>query len=129
MLHSTRLFLKIIFLFFLTSNITIFAQNSVTVPILVYHILNPKVPASMTITPERFGTQLKWIKDNGYTVIPLKKLVSYLQGNIVSLPAKPVVITADDGWKSDYTYLYPLARKYNIPVTELLRSFPLLGIQ
>lgn len=93
------------------------ADNSVTVPVLVYHVLNPTVPSSMTITPERFETQVKWLKDNGYTVIPLKQLVAYLQGKNVSLPAKPIVITADDGWKSDYTYMYPIARKYHIPIT------------
>ncbi len=71
----------------------------------------------MTITPERFESQMKWLKDNGYTVIPLKQLVSHLQGKNVALPAKPIVITADDGWESDYTYMYPIARKYNIPIT------------
>lgn len=71
----------------------------------------------MTITPGRFESQIKWLKENGYTVIPLKQLVSYMQGKNVALPAKPIVITADDGWKSDYTYMYPIARKYNIPIT------------
>ena len=28
-----------------------------------------------------------------------------------------VVITADDGWQSDYTYMFPIVKKYNIPVT------------
>lgn len=108
--------IKTLFLFLIGFNITL-AGNTTTVPVLVYHVLNPTVPSSMTITPERFETQVKWLKDNGYTVIPLKQLVSYLQGNNVTLPAKPVVITADDGWESDYTYMYPIARKYNIPVT------------
>ncbi len=93
------------------------ADNSISVPILVYHVLNPTIPSSMTITPERFESQVKWLKDNGYTVIPLKQLVSYLQGKNTSLPPKPIVITADDGWKSDYTYMYPIAQKYHIPIT------------
>lgn len=111
-----RHIIKFLALFFMSLNLA-FADNSITVPVLTYHVLNPVTPSSMTITPERFETQVKWLKDNGYTVIPLKLLVSYLQGKNVTLPAKPVVITADDGWKCDYTYLYPIARKYNIPVT------------
>lgn len=107
---------KLIFLFFISYSLAM-ADNTVSVPVLVYHVLNPTIPSSMTITPERFDTQMKWLKDNGYTVIPLKQLVSYLQGKNVALPAKPVVITADDGWESDYTYMYPIARKYNIPIT------------
>ena len=112
----TNLFSIFFILFFICSGIA-FADNSKSVPILVYHVLNPTVPSSMTITPQRFESQIKWLKDNGYTVIPLKQLVSYLQGENVTLPAKPVVITADDGWKSDYTYMYPIAKKYNVPIT------------
>ncbi len=108
---------KLLFLFFITGASIAIADNAITVPVLVYHVLNPTIPSSMTITPDRFESQMKWLKDNGYTVIPLKQLVSYLQGKNVTLPAKPIVITADDGWKSDYTYMYPIARKYNIPIT------------
>ncbi len=93
------------------------ADNGISVPILTYHNFDPSVPGSMTIDTGRFEEQLRWLKDNGYTVIPLKQLVSYLQGKTNTLPAKPVVITADDGKKSVYTYMLPLARKYNIPVT------------
>jgi peptidoglycan/xylan/chitin deacetylase (PgdA/CDA1 family) len=94
-----------------------FAEDTINIPILCYHNLNPTVPGSMNLTPKKFEAQLEWIKDNGFTVIPLKEAVEYLQGKRTSLPAKSVVITADDGWKSVYTYMLPLVRKYNIPVT------------
>jgi len=71
----------------------------------------------MNMTPKKFESQIKWIKDNGFTVIPLKDAVAYLAGKRNSLPPKSVVITADDGWKSDYTYMLPIAKKYNIPMT------------
>jgi len=94
-----------------------FANNSIQIPILVYHNFNPTIPGSMTLTPARLESQLKWLKDNGFNVIPLQQAVEYLQGKRASLPSKPVVITADDGWQSQYTYLYPLAKKYNMPMT------------
>lgn len=71
----------------------------------------------MNMTPDKFESQIKWIKDNGYTIVPLKEVVEYLQGKRASLPVKSIVITADDGWKSVYTYMYPIVKKYNIPVT------------
>src|SRR5262245_11154390 len=77
-------------------------ENTIEVPILAYHNLNPSVPGSMTITPQKFEEQLKWLKENGYNVIPLKNLVAYLQGKNITLPSKPVVITDDDGWSSVY---------------------------
>lgn len=94
-----------------------FAGDKINIPILCYHNFNPTVPGSMNMTPERFEAQLKWLKDNGYTVIPLKEAVAYLQGQRASVPPKSVVITDDDGWQSAYTYMYPLVKKYNIPVT------------
>jgi peptidoglycan/xylan/chitin deacetylase (PgdA/CDA1 family) len=71
----------------------------------------------MTISTARLEEQLQWIKNNGYTVIPLMELVHYLQGKINTLPPKSVVITDDDGRKSVYTYMLPIIRKFNYPVT------------
>jgi peptidoglycan/xylan/chitin deacetylase (PgdA/CDA1 family) len=64
-----------------------------------------------------FEAQLKWLKDNGYTVIPLRTLVNYLRGEGPAPPAKAVVITVDDGHKTVYTEMLPLVRRYNLPVT------------
>lgn len=71
----------------------------------------------MTVTPQKFEDNLKLLKENGFTFITLKDAVEYLQGKRATLPPKPVVLTADDGWKSVYTYMYPIVKKLNIPVT------------
>lgn len=92
------------------------ASEKVNIPILCYHNLSMK-PGSMNMTPEKFESQIKYLKDNGFTIIPLKEAAEYLQGKRSSLPKKAIVITADDGWQSDYTYMLPIIKKYNIPVT------------
>lgn len=92
-------------------------ETSANIPILCYHNFNPTVPGSMTMTPQKFEGQMKWLKNNGFTFIPLKEAVEYLQGKRDSLPPKPIVITIDDGWKSVYTYIPSVAKKYNIPMT------------
>ncbi len=97
--------------------VILFADDTINIPILCYHNLNPNVPGSMNMTPKKFESQMKWLKDNGFTFIPLKEAVDYLQGKRDALPAKSIVITADDGWQSDYTYMLPVIQKYNIPVT------------
>jgi len=94
-----------------------FADNKVNIPIILYHNLNPTVPGSMSVTPQKFEANLKLLQDNGFTFIPLKEAVAYLQGKRNTLPPKPVVLTADDGWESVYTYMYPIVKKLNIPVT------------
>lgn len=93
------------------------ANNSIRVPVLTYHNFDASTPGSMTIITSKFEQQVKWLKDNGYTVIPLQELVSYLQGKTSSIPEKSVVITTDDGRRSIYTQMLPIVRKYNIPVT------------
>lgn len=95
----------------------VFAAQSLNIPILVYHNFNPVKPGSMNLKPSVVEAQFQWLKDNGYTVIPLKDAVDYLHGKRDSLPPKSVVITADDGWESDYVYFYPIVKKFNYPVT------------
>jgi peptidoglycan/xylan/chitin deacetylase (PgdA/CDA1 family) len=75
------------------------------------------VADSMTVTTRVFEAQLQWLKDNGYTVIPLKALVGYLRGQTPTQPQKAVVITADDGHKSVYTEMLPIVRRFGVPVT------------
>jgi len=93
------------------------ADEPITVPVLVYHRFGPKVADGMTVTTKVFDSQLQWLKDHQYTVIPLRMLVNYLRGQGPPPPPKSVVITADDGHKTVFSDMLPLVRKYNIPVT------------
>ncbi len=110
-------FYYLLLMIFLLFSYPLFADDKINIPILCYHNFNPTIPGPMNLTPQRLEAQIKWLKDNGFTIIPLKEAVEYLQGKRASLPPKSVVITADDGWQSVYTYMYPLVKKYNIPVT------------
>ena len=96
---------------------TLAADEQVTVPVLCYHRFGPTVADGMTVTTKVFEAQLKWLKDNGYTVIPLRTLVNYLKGQGPPPPPKSVVITADDAHKTVYSEMWPLVRKYNFPAT------------
>ncbi len=88
------------------------------VPILLYHRFGPVVADSMTVTTAVFESNLRYLKDNGYTVIPLRQLVDYCLGKtVLPPPAKAVVIVEDDAHKSVYSDMLPLVRKYHIPVT------------
>ena len=87
------------------------------IPILVYHRFGSAVADSMTVTNAVFESQLQYIKENGYTVVPLRTVVEYLMGKGPPPPARSVVVTADDGHRSVFTDMFPIVRKYNIPVT------------
>jgi peptidoglycan/xylan/chitin deacetylase (PgdA/CDA1 family) len=94
--------------------------DQVKVPIILYHRFGPTVADSMTTTTKVFAAQMKWLKDNGYTVIPLRTLVNYLRGEGPAPAPKSVVIVADDGHKSVYSDMLPIVRQYKMPVTLFL---------
>jgi peptidoglycan/xylan/chitin deacetylase (PgdA/CDA1 family) len=91
--------------------------ESFHVPNLLYHRFGPTVADWMTITTPVFESHLKYLRDNGYRVIPLRRLTDYYLGKAPAPPPKSVVITVDDGHRSVYSQMLPLVRKYNVPVT------------
>jgi len=93
------------------------AQSEVNVPILLYHRFGPTVADGMTMKTTVFEEHLKYLKDNGYKVIPLRQLVNWYQKKGPAPAPKSVVIVEDDAHKSVYSDMYPLAKKYNVPVT------------
>jgi peptidoglycan/xylan/chitin deacetylase (PgdA/CDA1 family) len=93
------------------------APESFSVPNLLYHRFGPTVADWMTITTPVFESHLKFLRDNGYRVIPLRRLTDYYLGKAPAPSPKSVVITVDDGHRSVYSQMLPLVRKYNVPVT------------
>lgn len=87
------------------------------VPILLYHRLAPTVKDSMTITTAVFESHLKYLRDNGYKVIPLRQLVDYYLKKGPAPAPKSVVIVEDDAHISVYTTMLPIVKKYKVPVT------------
>jgi hypothetical protein len=96
-------------------------QQKTTAPleasVLVYHRFGPVVHDSMTVRTPTFRTQLEYLKEHKYPVVPLKTLVNHLLGKGPAPPAHSVVITIDDGHASVFAEALPLVREYRVPVT------------
>jgi peptidoglycan/xylan/chitin deacetylase (PgdA/CDA1 family) len=86
-----------------------------TVPILCYHRFDSRV-SKLRVAPAAFEAQMAYLARNGYTVIPLKKLAGFREGK-EPLPAKSVVITIDDGYRSTFEIAYPILKKFGFPAT------------
>ena len=100
---------------------------SARVPILMYHYLSVPPPDAdkyrldLSVTPENFEAQLKYLADNGYTAISLYDLHANLsQGT--ALPAKPIILTFDDGYRDAFTNAFPLLQKYKMTATFFIVS-------
>ena len=88
-------------------------EISTQVPILMYHHLSEDVTNSEMVSPEQFEAQIRALSEAGYTGVSFDELQAYvLRGE--PLPEKPVVITFDDGYRSNYTLAYPILQKYNM---------------
>jgi peptidoglycan/xylan/chitin deacetylase (PgdA/CDA1 family) len=94
------------------------AQTAVNgTPILLYHRFGPAVVDGMTIKTSVFESHLRYLRDNGYRVIPLRRLIDWELKKGPPPAPKSVVIVADDGHKSVYSDMLPLVKRYNVPVT------------
>ena len=88
------------------------AKKGVPLTILMYHELSNRKCSEHILSPAAFEQDLKYIADNNYTSIVMQDIFNYLDCGI-ALPEKPVMITFDDGGKTDYTQAFPLLKKYN----------------
>ena len=89
------------------------------VTIFIYHHFGDKRYPSTNVSMENFASQMQFLADNQYTVIPLARLV-FLLKNKKNLPPKAAVITIDDGYKSVYTKAWPILKSLGFPFTVFL---------
>ncbi|MCM3489887.1 polysaccharide deacetylase family protein [Alkalihalophilus marmarensis] len=88
------------------------------ITVLMYHHFHEDAAqeSSVTMQPERFRDQLETLKEAGYTSISERDLYEHLY-NGKELPEKPLVITIDDGYESNYEYAYPILEELEMYAT------------
>ena len=96
-------------------------SRTIRVPSLMFHYVS-WLPASdpnmdlrkdLTVSPTDFEGMLKYLRDNGYTTITTKDLWWSLD-QTAPLPAKPVMLTFDDGYADAYSVALPLLKAYGM---------------
>jgi peptidoglycan/xylan/chitin deacetylase (PgdA/CDA1 family) len=105
-------------------------RSSISVPILMYHYIRP-APSTytdllgyrLTVTPSDFTAQMDWLAASGYYPVDFNDLRAYFSG-VMPLPARPVVITFDDGYADLYTAAYPILQAHKFKaVAYIVTSF------
>ena len=90
---------------------------AVQVPILLYHnFVEDSEGSPYSVPISRLEDHLLALRDAGYETVSLEDLSRYVNEG-APLPDKPVVITFDDGYLSNYTLAYPLLQKYQMKAT------------
>ncbi len=86
-------------------------------PILEYHQvtdapLDPDFEV-YNVPPAEFAAQLDYLQAEGYTTITLKEFMHAVRG-YKPLPAKPIILTFDDGYKENYTEMLPILEAHGM---------------
>lgn len=87
------------------------AAGADSLPILMYHDVNRSGEyGNLAISPKTFEEHMKWLAQNGFTPLLPSELVRIAAGEL-PMPARPVMITFDDGYAANYTEAYPILRR------------------
>lgn len=92
------------------------------VPVLMYHYVRDVDKVSdplgwnLSVSPELFERQLKYLKDSGYSSISME---DFLLGRASE---QSVVLTFDDGTEDFYSTALPLLKKYNFTASNAVVS-------
>jgi peptidoglycan/xylan/chitin deacetylase (PgdA/CDA1 family) len=88
------------------------------VPILMYHVLAPPPSSApypgLYVAPAEFRAEVDWLAAHGFTGVTLDHVWQARHGE-ARLPRKPVVLSFDDGYRSDTTVALPVLRAHRWP--------------
>lgn len=95
-----------------------------TVPILLYHSIGsdttgPLGPYSSTVSD--FRDQMAWVRDEGYDCLTVRQYSAMLAGDS-PLPARPLLITFDDGLADFLTNAMPVLSSFGLPCTHFITT-------
>ncbi len=93
-------------------------------PVLMYHVIARPIatapyPDLYVPTPE-FAVQMAWLKRNGFHSVTLKRVYDHWRTG-KPLPARPIVLTFDDGSRSIYVHARPVLDRLGWPAVLNLK--------
>lgn len=94
-------------------------MSDVAVPILMYHAVASApgdATRALSVAPEAFAEQMALVGDLGLTPVTTAGLAAAWRGGR-GLPARPVLITFDDGYEGVHRHALPVLARHGFPAT------------
>lgn len=96
------------------------------IPVLMYHRIWPAQRDGLTITPEDLREQWTFLRDAGYTCLTLERFLKIARG-AERMPKKAFLLTFDDGYRNNLTYVYPILQEFGWEATIFIIAGTLDG--
>ena len=97
-----------------------FALNTLrSIPILMYHSISISGNAKFrqfTVSQERFVQQMAYLHAHAYTPMTVSQFI-HARTQPALMPAKPIVLTFDDGFADFFTAALPILQRYHYVAT------------
>ncbi|HEY2202324.1 MAG TPA: polysaccharide deacetylase family protein [Solirubrobacteraceae bacterium] len=89
--------------------------GAVAVPILMYHVIAAPPPGApfpgLYVAPAEFSEQMQALKGAGWHAVTLDQVEAYWRRGAPLGPGKPIVLSFDNGYQSQYTQALPVLQR------------------
>lgn len=106
---------------------TVLGSSASSIPVLEYHYIrrppNPKNPSGdmFSVSPDNFARQMDYLSTHQYTSLSLSQFEDILFHEATP-PARPVLITFDDGYSDLYHEVLPVLKRHSLRATAFVVS-------
>src|SRR5271155_3017964 len=95
------------------------------VPILMYHVIAAPPPGApfpgLYVPPGEFAAQMQALKSAGWRAVTLDQVEAHWSRGVPLGPGKPIVLTFDNGYQTQYTQALPVLRELGWTADENLQ--------
>jgi peptidoglycan/xylan/chitin deacetylase (PgdA/CDA1 family) len=99
--------------------------GTAAVPILMYHVIAAPPPGApfpgLYVTPELFAAQMHALQKAGWHGVTLDQMRAYWTRGVPLPKGRPIVVTFDNGYQSQYTKAFPVLRALGWAADENLQ--------
>ncbi len=89
------------------------------IPVLMYHRVTDSDTRPSTVSVDRFRAQMGMLHEKRFHAMTCGEVSEWISARR-PLPARPVVITFDDGYRNNYEHAFPIMKEFHLKATVFL---------